>query len=130
MSPFSAPQQYPSLSVMTETVDDAVEVVHARGAVDLLTGPELEHCIEAAQEKEPGAIVVDLTEVDFLASFGMSILLRARERLSPAISLVVVADGPATSRPMEILGLTEVLTVRPTLRAALDELHTSSEKNR
>jgi|SoiMethySBSTD1v2_1073268.scaffolds.fasta_scaffold471970_2 anti-sigma B factor antagonist len=127
MSSFSTPQQHPLLSVDTETVHGRVEIVHARGAVDLLTGPELERCIEDALDKQPTAIIVDLTDVDFLASFGMSILLRTNERLA-GTSMVVVADGPATSRPMEILGLTDVLTIRATRPAALEALESSSEK--
>jgi anti-sigma B factor antagonist len=125
MSPFPTPQHHPSLSVDTETVHDTIEVIHARGAVDLLTGPDLERCIEAALDKAPSAIVVDMTDVDFLASFGMSILLRTNERLVGGAPLVVVADGPATSRPMEILGLTDVLTIRATLQAALQSLQPS-----
>jgi anti-sigma B factor antagonist len=125
MSPFPTPQHHPSLSEDTETVHDTIEVIHARGAVDLLTGPELERCIEAALDKAPSAIVVDMTDVDFLASFGMSILLRTNERLIGGAPLVVVADGPATSRPMEILGLTDVLTIRGSLQAALQTLQPS-----
>jgi len=126
MSPLPTPQHHPSLlSVDTETVHDTVEVIHARGAIDLLTGPELERCIEFALDKAPSAIVVDMTDVDFLASFGMSILLRTNDRLTQDTPLVVVADGPATSRPMEILGLTDVLTIRGTLQAALESLHPS-----
>ncbi len=128
MSPFPTPQQYPSLSVDTETMHDTVEVIHARGAVDLLTGPELERCIEVALDKQPSAIIVDLSDVDFLASFGMAILMRANERLPSTTPMVVVADGPATSRPMEILGLTDVLTIRATLPTALESLHIGSEK--
>ena len=122
MSPFSTPQHHPLLTVDAKTVHDTIEIIHARGAVDLLTGPELESSIEVALDKQPSAIVVDLTDVDFLASFGMSILLRTKERLASATRLVVVADGPATSRPMEILGLTEVLTICPSLQTALDSL--------
>ena len=132
MSPFPTPQHDPLLTVDAETVHhtmhDTIEIIRAHGAVDLLTGPELESSIEVALDKQPSVIVVDLTDVDFLASFGMSILLRTRERLSPTTRLVVVADGPATSRPMEILGLTDVLTVRATLQTALESVQADSEK--
>jgi anti-sigma B factor antagonist len=123
MAPFQAHQRFPSLSVRIETVHETVEIVCARGEVDLLTGPELERCIDIALDRQPSAIIIDLTDVDFLAAFGMSILLRTDERRSRTTQLVVVADGPATSRPLTILGLTDVLTIRPTLQAALDALH-------
>ena len=127
MSSFPTPQPDSLLSVDTETVDGAMEVIRARGAVDLLTGPELERCVDDALDKRPSAIIVDLSDVDFLASFGMSILLRANQRLTGATRLVVVADGPATSRPMEILGLTDVLTICPTLQAARQRLCVGEE---
>src|SRR5215216_4992479 len=91
MSPLPTPQHHPSLlSLDTETAHGTVEVIHARGAIDLLTGPELERCIEVALGKAPSAIVVDMTDVDFLASFGMSILLRTNDRLTQDTPLVVV----------------------------------------
>jgi anti-sigma B factor antagonist len=121
MSSFPTPQ----LLVDIETLPDAVEVVRARGAVDLLTGPDLERSIETALEKQPTAIIVDFTDVDFLASFGMSILLRTKERVGADTHLVIVADGPATSRPMSILGLTDVLTICSSLDAALEHLRQS-----
>jgi anti-anti-sigma factor len=123
MSSLPTNQRFPSLSVHIETVRETVEIVRARGEVDLLTGPELERCLEIALDRQPSAIIVDLTDVDFLAAFGMSILLRTEERRPRTTLFVVVADGPATSRPLTILGLAEVLTICPTLQSALDNLH-------
>jgi anti-anti-sigma factor len=105
--------------VHTETRHDTVEVVRPRGDVDLLTAPELERFIEIALDKQPSAIVIDLTAVDFLASYGMAVLLQTKERLPQTTRLAVVADGPATSRPLTIVGLADVLTVCATLDAAL-----------
>jgi anti-sigma B factor antagonist len=119
MSYFPTHRQGPLLCVHTETRHDTIEVVRARGDVDLLTAPELERCIEIALDKQPSAIVIDLTDVDFLASYGMAVLLQTKERLPQTTRLAVVADGPATSRPLTIVGLAEVLTVCATLDAAL-----------
>lgn len=123
MSRLPTHQHFPSLSVHIETVHETVEIVRALGSVDLLTGAELERCIEIALDRQPIAIIVDFTDVDFLAAFGISILLRTNERRPRNTHFVVVADGPATSRPLTILGLADVLTICPTLQAALDDLH-------
>ena len=119
MSYFPTHRQGPLLCVHTETRHDTIEVVRARGDVDLLTAPELERYIEIALDKQPSAIIIDLTDVDFLASYDMSVLLQTQERLPRTTRLAVVADGPATSRPLTVVGLADVLTVCPTLDAAL-----------
>ena len=119
MSNFPTHRQEPLLCVHAETRRDTIEVVRARGDVDLLTAPELERYIEIALDKQPSAIIIDLTDVDFLASYGMSVLLQTQERLPRTTRLAVVADGPATSRPLTIVGLADVLTVCATLDAAL-----------
>jgi anti-anti-sigma factor len=119
MSNFPTHRQGPLLCVHTETRHGTIEVVRARGDVDLLTAPELERYIEIALDKQPSAIVIDLTDVDFLASYGMAVLLQTKERLPQTTRLAVVADGPATSRPLTIVGLADVLTVCATLDAAL-----------
>ena len=119
MSQFPTHQRAPLLAVHTETRHDTIEIVRVRGEVDLLTAPELTRHIEIAMDKQPSAIIIDLTDVDFLASYGMAILVQTKERLPQTTRLAVVADGPATSRPLTVVGLTDVLSVRPTIDAAL-----------
>jgi anti-sigma B factor antagonist len=120
MSHFPTHQSAPLLSVRTETRHDTIEIVSAHGEVDLLTAPELERYIEIALDKQPSAIIIDLTDVEFLASYGMSVLVQTKERLPKTTRLAVVADGPATSRPLTVVGLAEMLTVCATIDAALD----------
>ena len=119
MSQFPTHQRAPLLAVHAETRHDTIEIVSVRGEVDLLTAPELERHIDIALDKQPSAIIIDLTDVDFLASYGMSILVQTKERLPRTTRLAVVADGPATSRPLAIVGLTDLLSVCATIDAAL-----------
>ena len=67
----------------------------------MLTSPQLGAAIAAALEKHPEA---------------------ARDRVSEAAGFAVVAAGPATSRPLKLVGLADVIGLYPTLdeaRAAL-----------
>lgn len=126
----SSSPEHPDLalaSVSVETARGTVEIVRARGAVDMLTGSELERSLELALDRQPSAIIADLTDVDFLASFGMAVLVRTSERLPRTIRFAVVADGPATSRPLVIIGLDEVLAIYPTLATALDSLRVGDD---
>jgi anti-anti-sigma factor len=98
--------------------DDLV-VLSVTGAVDLATASALEAAMADALARATVGLVVDLTEVDFLASVGMAILVAARQRLGDSIGFAVVADGPATSRPLKLTGLDQVLLLYPTLPDAL-----------
>ena len=72
----------------------------------------------------PPAVVVDLSAVEFLASAGMGVLVAAHEDLTPAIRFAVVADGPATSRPLKLVGIADVVGLYATLDEALTALAT------
>lgn len=99
-----------------------VAVVSARGAIDMLTAPQLAETIRVSQGKAPKALIVDLSEVDFLASAGMQVLVAANEEAGADVRLVVVADGPATSRPLTITGITDFIDLYPSLDEALENV--------
>ena len=93
-------------------------VLSAVGVLDMLTAPRLEGAIAAAVAQNPSAIIVDLSEVEFLASAGMSVLVAGREQAEGAFGFGVVADGPATSRPLRMVGLGDMIGLHPTLQEA------------
>ena len=101
---------------------DSISVVSVAGVVDMLTAPELEKAIAEAAKSSPTAVVVDMTGVEFLASAGMGVLIASQDELSPAVTLAVVADGPATSRPLKLVGVTDVVDLYATLDDALAAL--------
>ncbi len=98
-----------------------VSVVSVAGTVDMITAPKLEAAIRSAAESAP-AVVVDFTAVEFLASAGMGVLVSTHGDLAPAVKLVVVADGPATSRPLKLVGIADVVELHATLDEALAAL--------
>ncbi|HNM83446.1 MAG: STAS domain-containing protein [Mycobacterium sp.] len=112
--------QQVNFAVAEESVG-AVSVVSVTGAIDMLTAPQLAEAIRAALAKQPSAVVVNLTEVDFLASAGMQVLVAANEEAG-GTRLVVAAEGPATSRPLKITGITDFIDVFPTLDEALENV--------
>lgn len=93
-------------------------VISVSGVLDMLTSPELEASISLALNKAPSAIIVDLTDVDFLASAGMGVLVAARDQADPDVRFGVVAYGPATSRPLTLVGLADMIGLYPTLLQA------------
>ena len=99
-----------------------VAVVSVAGVIDMITAPQLEDAISTAAKESPRGVIVDLGAVDFLASAGMGILVAARDELPAAVHLAVVADGPATSRPLKLVGIAEIVGLHATLDEALAAL--------
>jgi anti-sigma B factor antagonist len=97
-------------------------ILNCAGVIDVLTAPELQQCIDKALVRKPSKMIVDLTLVEFISSRGMCVLLEARDRCSPAAAFAVVAHGPRTLRPMRVLGLTDIISVRPSLGEVLTAL--------
>jgi anti-sigma B factor antagonist len=98
---------------------DGVAVVSAVGAIDMLTAPKLQSLIDEVVARRPSGLVVDMSEVDFLGSAGMQVLMVTRNRLQDGTRLGVVADGPATSRPLKITGVSDYVELFPSLDVAL-----------
>ncbi len=97
--------------------DDGVAVLAVSGEIDLATIPAFEAAIAEALNHRPTALIVDLSAVDFLASAGLQALVATHENVSGEAGFAVVADGPATSRPIELTGLAQILS----LHASLDD---------
>ena len=99
-----------------------IEVLSVAGVVDMLTASQLEDAITAAGQKSPRGVIIDLGAVEFLASAGMGILVAARDELPASVQMGVVADGPATSRPLKLVGIADVVGLHATLDEALAAL--------
>jgi anti-sigma B factor antagonist len=99
-----------------------VAVVSIGGEIDLSTAPAFEAVIAEALEEDPPALVVELSEVIFMASVGLRILAATQEKVGKSIQLAVVADNAAASRPMQLTGLDKLIALYPTLDEALTAL--------
>ena len=95
-------------------------VVRVRGELDLATAPQLD---EALGGIDPGGhVVVNLSEVGFLDSSGLAVLLQARQRLGAAdgAELRLVVSRPSILRVLEVTGLMAVFPVFDTLGDATE----------
>ncbi|QZT63475.1 STAS domain-containing protein [Mycolicibacterium austroafricanum] len=100
----------------------AALVLRVAGDLDAMTAPTLVTHLDIALADAPPVVVVDMTDVEFLSSAGISVLVETHRLAERAdISLRVVADGPATSRPFRMMRLDEVIDLYPTLADAMGE---------
>ncbi|WP_428342966.1 STAS domain-containing protein [Mycobacterium sp.] len=114
------PDKTSPLTLAERDEGDAV-VLSAEGIVDMAAAPELTDQIRAILRRRPAALVVDLSGVTFLATAGMSVLMEAdRKSKELAIPFRVVAQGPVTVKPMQLLGIDDLLAIYPTVPTALD----------
>ncbi|MFL6122182.1 STAS domain-containing protein [Actinophytocola sp.] len=111
----------PLLRVHQEARGGAV-VVRVVGDVDLATAPALDAHLCRAQEQltPPTPLVLDLTGVEFLASAGLSELIKHSQRCATIGSrLIVVAAHRPVLRAMEVTGLTDTIAVVASVDDAL-----------
>jgi anti-sigma B factor antagonist len=105
-----------------ESEVEGLAVVAVSGSVDMLTAPGLTEAIDSALAKKPKGLIVDLLRVEFLGSAGISVLMKTRDNLGDSIPFCVVADGPATHRPLTLLGINELMSVCRRLDDAVAKL--------
>jgi anti-sigma B factor antagonist len=109
------------VALATEDIPIAVTVEHPRpgtvivcvaGEVDILTGRDLETALYHQLTPDLRTLVVDLSEVTYLGSTGLSILCRAKEVCQQlGISLSMAGIGrECVIRPLQIVGLGEPST--------------------
>ncbi|WP_084655325.1 STAS domain-containing protein [Nocardia altamirensis] len=96
---------------------DATRILSITGEIDMASAPQFQAAVEQAAQDRPEVLVVDLSQVEFFGSAGLSVLLVAAESV-PAGSLRVVASPPVR-RPIEVTGLDKLLTVFNSLADAL-----------
>ncbi len=96
-----------------------VTVLSVGGEIDLVTCAAFEAAILNVVADEPAAIVLDLSEISFFSSAGISALIEAHEQVGSGHQFAVVAAGPITGRILEILELKNLFDIYETLEAAL-----------
>jgi anti-sigma B factor antagonist len=104
---------------VTVRQEDAAALVVVRGELDLATGPALDAELEAFSGPETSLVVIDLRELEFMDSTGLSIIVRAHQRLGAEGCELSLVQGPAqVQRLLDLTGVAERLRVA----ASPDEL--------
>jgi anti-sigma B factor antagonist len=89
-------------------------LVRVHGDLDLETAPELTGLLKTLLGPHP--VVVDLTDVEFMDSSGLGVLVGAhKESIAHSGALVVVGPQPRIQKILRITKLDKVFTVYPTL---------------
>ena len=90
---------------------DGTRIIHAKGEIDMATAPQL-----AAVLAQCGitSVCVDLTDVTFMDSSGLGVLLRAHKRAAERnVELMIANAAPNVMKVLEITNLDHVLNCEP-----------------
>ena len=99
---------------------DGYALLAVQGEIDIATSPRLIAALNDAVTDTTGAVLVDLSAVEFMDSTGLALLIRAQRRMSRRGRgfAVVCPDGPVR-RIFELTDMVEALRVRPSREAAV-----------
>lgn len=87
---------------------DGTVVVHLRGEIDLASAPAVEDAVRAELPGTPAPLVFDLTDLRFMDSSGIAVLLRLA---CDAASVTVRKPNSTVAMVITATGLTEILPV-------------------
>jgi anti-anti-sigma factor len=98
-----------------------IAVVKMWGEVDLASVPRLNELIrQRLTAAVMQALVLDLSEVTFLSSSGIELLLHAQRRAeNRGIAMFVISGARAVDRMLELTGLTDRFTLRSSIAEAV-----------
>lgn len=94
-------------------------VVKLGGELDLYNADRVRSALAEATADSPERVVVDLSDVEFMDSTALGVLIEARTRLDNRRGFLLAAPGLETRRALEISGLDRHFTVHETVPEAL-----------
>jgi anti-sigma B factor antagonist len=95
-----------------ETREGGVHRLTPIGELDLATAPLLESAFDAAfRDEDAEMIVVDLTELSFMDSAGIHLLIRMHAACEGADRLRVVNGSPSVDRLLDLTGVSDRLPI-------------------
>ncbi|MFC4075331.1 STAS domain-containing protein [Salinithrix halophila] len=100
-----------NVSIQEQTQSDKVTTLVVSGEVDAFTAPQLREKLMPLT-RESREIYLDLSEVNYMDSTGLGVLIGAYKSLRvQGGRLVLVGMSPRLSRLLKITGLTEIIDI-------------------
>jgi anti-sigma B factor antagonist len=94
-------------------------VVRLGGELDLYNADNVRIALADVCAKSPERVVVDLSEVEFIDSTALGVLIEARTKLDNRQSFLLAAPALETRRALQISGLDRHFSVHDTVPEAL-----------
>jgi anti-sigma B factor antagonist len=114
--------QTPDPFFQTSSLEAGVTCVRLAGEIDLPLEQGLRQALDDLIQQGHTRLLVDLSDVSFIDSSGLGVLLHAAGRLRRRGGLAVVCPDPAMRGMFELVGLNLLFPVDQTLDEALHHL--------
>jgi anti-sigma B factor antagonist len=89
---------------------DGAALLAISGELDIASAPELARALNEIRPEQTKLVVVDLRELEFMDSTGLSIIVRAHQRLSEQdCELTLVKGPPQVQRLLDLTGVADRL---------------------
>ncbi|MGW4211320.1 STAS domain-containing protein [Lentzea sp. NPDC004789] len=112
----------PRAPISVQTIQiDLVPVTSVAGEIDMSNDDLVRREVHTQLGARPGVLVLDLSEVEFIGSAGINLLVQSqREAVRHGTRLAVVAPGGGcVNRVLSIAGVSEVLDLHHDLPSAV-----------
>lgn len=93
-----------SFSVTTEILNYGTKLTLA-GALDSSSAPELHEEIKKLIIQNPKELIMDMEQLDFMASAGLRVIIFAKQKLGPAVNLIMVKPKDQVVETLRMTGL-------------------------
>lgn len=110
------------IGIEVENVDGKC-VLRLSGRIDAATAPVLEKKIEDYSQEYKFRVALDFTNVDYLSSAGMRLLLAATKKMKSKEGILAIFEvGDEVLEIIKMAGFERILNIHPNEKQALDSL--------
>jgi anti-sigma B factor antagonist len=108
--------------LVEKDLGDEARLLAVRGDIDIAIAAEFRESVSTATDGDTRRVVMDLSEVDFMDSSGLQVLLNLRKELTArGGELVLACDRAPVLDLFRLTGLDRVCAVVPSVDAALED---------
>ena len=110
----------PHFELSSERLDARTHVIHVKGEIHVSTAKEFAQRLDDAIAQDATSIVLDLMEVEFIDSTGLSVLLTGLRSVTlRGGRLALAISNPTVLRLFEITRLDSTFDIHPQLEPAI-----------
>lgn len=117
------------MAVKAQAMEDWYVLVRVSGELDAYMAPELREKVEEVLDRGARWLLIDLSEVEYLDSVGLGIMIGAAQRATERQGdIAVVCTRPNVMRVLEVSGTQELLNVVGTIEEARAKLAAARDR--
>ncbi|MDP3913579.1 MAG: anti-sigma factor antagonist [Bacteroidota bacterium] len=99
-----------SLSVKSEVIEN-VAIITIEGALDSSTASQLHEEVQKIIQQNPTELVLNVENLDFMASAGLRVIIFAKQKLGSAVKLFLVKPQEQVVETLRMTGLLFSVTI-------------------